>query len=210
MSLPSYKDYPVHRPFINTLVHHTAQTRTHQPGRLSSPGKAFPETNSAGKFNLCICVCVVCFPFTKFPFRDCGVSELHGYTCNMMLDYLNVSAGLTCIHSFTLSFLGLLYILPTTSSTLKSNYCSCSHDLSMLYIHHVHISDLSLYTMCVHVQRSYLAWGACRRRSGGWSWRKDMQSSGSVLWGEMHHTLISRVRTPHRNTWITKQIQRER
>ncbi|XP_026219075.1 centrosomal protein of 57 kDa [Anabas testudineus] len=47
LSLPSYKDYPVHRPFINTLVHHAPQTRTHQPGRLSSPGKAFPETNSA-------------------------------------------------------------------------------------------------------------------------------------------------------------------
>ncbi|XP_037534096.1 centrosomal protein of 57 kDa [Nematolebias whitei] len=45
MSLPSYKDYPAHRPFINTLVHHTPQTRT--PYRPASPSKAFPETSSA-------------------------------------------------------------------------------------------------------------------------------------------------------------------
>ncbi|XP_044060090.1 centrosomal protein of 57 kDa [Siniperca chuatsi] len=47
LSLPSYKEYPVHRPFIDTLVHHTPQTRTHQSCRPSSPGKAFPETSSA-------------------------------------------------------------------------------------------------------------------------------------------------------------------
>ncbi|XP_073344376.1 centrosomal protein of 57 kDa isoform X2 [Pagrus major] len=47
LSLPSYKDYPAHRPFINTLVHHTPQTRTHQSCRPSSPSKAFPETSSA-------------------------------------------------------------------------------------------------------------------------------------------------------------------
>ncbi|XP_030008974.1 centrosomal protein of 57 kDa isoform X2 [Sphaeramia orbicularis] len=47
MSLPSYKDYPTHRPFINTLVHHTPTTRTHQSYGSSSPSKAFPETNSA-------------------------------------------------------------------------------------------------------------------------------------------------------------------
>uniref|UniRef100_UPI003AAD3B2F centrosomal protein of 57 kDa isoform X1 n=1 Tax=Centroberyx gerrardi TaxID=166262 RepID=UPI003AAD3B2F len=47
-SLPSYKDYPAHRPFINTLMHHTPQTRTHHTCRLSSPpSKAFPETSSA-------------------------------------------------------------------------------------------------------------------------------------------------------------------
>ncbi|XP_037320655.2 centrosomal protein of 57 kDa isoform X2 [Pungitius pungitius] len=46
-SLPSYKDYPSHRPFINALLHHTPKTRSHQPRRPSSPGKAFPETSSA-------------------------------------------------------------------------------------------------------------------------------------------------------------------
>nr|XP_046245091.1 centrosomal protein of 57 kDa isoform X2 [Scatophagus argus] len=46
-SLSSYKEYPAHRPFINTLVHHTPQTRTHQSCRPSSPSKAFPETSSA-------------------------------------------------------------------------------------------------------------------------------------------------------------------
>uniref|UniRef100_A0A3Q3J1W3 Cep57 centrosome localisation domain-containing protein n=1 Tax=Monopterus albus TaxID=43700 RepID=A0A3Q3J1W3_MONAL len=47
LSLPSYEEYPVHRPFINTLVHHTPQTRTHQWCRLSSASKAFPESSSA-------------------------------------------------------------------------------------------------------------------------------------------------------------------
>ncbi|XP_056230176.1 centrosomal protein of 57 kDa isoform X1 [Seriola aureovittata] len=47
LSLPSYKEYPAHRPFINTLVHHTRRARTHQPCRPSSPSKAFPETSSA-------------------------------------------------------------------------------------------------------------------------------------------------------------------
>ncbi|XP_067363144.1 centrosomal protein of 57 kDa isoform X4 [Channa argus] len=47
MSVSSYKEYPVHRPFIRTLVHHRAQTHTYQSSRLSSPSKAFPETNSA-------------------------------------------------------------------------------------------------------------------------------------------------------------------
>ncbi|XP_041653547.1 centrosomal protein of 57 kDa isoform X3 [Cheilinus undulatus] len=47
LSLTSYKEYPAHRPFINTLVHHTPQTRTHQSFRPSSPVKAFPETSSA-------------------------------------------------------------------------------------------------------------------------------------------------------------------
>ncbi|XP_059187524.1 centrosomal protein of 57 kDa [Centropristis striata] len=42
MSLPSYREYPAHRPFINT-----PQTHTHHLGRSSSPSKAFPETNSA-------------------------------------------------------------------------------------------------------------------------------------------------------------------
>uniref|UniRef100_UPI0037E78CE4 centrosomal protein of 57 kDa n=1 Tax=Semicossyphus pulcher TaxID=241346 RepID=UPI0037E78CE4 len=47
LSLTSYKEYPAHRPFINTLVHHTPLTRTHQSLRPSSPRKAFPETSSA-------------------------------------------------------------------------------------------------------------------------------------------------------------------
>ncbi|XP_022051816.1 centrosomal protein of 57 kDa [Acanthochromis polyacanthus] len=47
LSLPSYKNYPAHRPFINTLVHHTPPTRTHHFSRSPSPSKAFPETNSA-------------------------------------------------------------------------------------------------------------------------------------------------------------------
>ncbi|XP_006795478.1 centrosomal protein of 57 kDa isoform X2 [Neolamprologus brichardi] len=46
LSLPSYKDYPAHRPFINTLVHHRPRTHTHQSYVPSSPIKAFPETNS--------------------------------------------------------------------------------------------------------------------------------------------------------------------
>ncbi|XP_068567163.1 centrosomal protein of 57 kDa [Cebidichthys violaceus] len=46
-SLSSYTDYPPHRPFINTLLHHTPQTRSHQSCRPSSPRKAFPETSSA-------------------------------------------------------------------------------------------------------------------------------------------------------------------
>ena len=105
LSLPSYKDYPAHRPFINTLVHHTPQTRTHQSSRLSSPSKAFPETSSAGNSKLCVCVCMCvcvcgCFSFTKFPPRYCDVSALHGYSvCNLMPHYLNVSATLISIHS---------------------------------------------------------------------------------------------------------------
>ncbi|XP_054458407.1 centrosomal protein of 57 kDa [Anoplopoma fimbria] len=47
LSLPSYKDYPSHRPFISTHLHHTTQTRSYQSGRPSSPRKAFPETSSA-------------------------------------------------------------------------------------------------------------------------------------------------------------------
>ncbi|KAM9733761.1 centrosomal protein of 57 kDa [Menidia menidia] len=47
LSLPSYKDYPSHRPFINTLMHHTPQRRTQYSCRPSSPIKAFPETSSA-------------------------------------------------------------------------------------------------------------------------------------------------------------------
>ncbi|XP_034556760.1 centrosomal protein of 57 kDa isoform X2 [Notolabrus celidotus] len=47
LSLTSYKDYPSHRPFINTHVHHTPQTRTHQSFLSSSPSKAFPETSSS-------------------------------------------------------------------------------------------------------------------------------------------------------------------
>ncbi|XP_028428554.1 centrosomal protein of 57 kDa isoform X2 [Perca flavescens] len=47
LSLPSYREYPAHRPFINTLLQHTPQTRTHHLCRPSSPSKAFPETSSA-------------------------------------------------------------------------------------------------------------------------------------------------------------------
>ncbi|XP_029923620.1 centrosomal protein of 57 kDa isoform X2 [Myripristis murdjan] len=49
LSLPSYEEYPAHRPFINTLMHHTPQAgSTHHTSRLSSsPSKAFPETSSA-------------------------------------------------------------------------------------------------------------------------------------------------------------------
>ncbi|XP_029964555.1 centrosomal protein of 57 kDa [Salarias fasciatus] len=42
LSLPSYKDYPAHRPFINTAMHHTPLSH-----RSSPPSKALPETNSA-------------------------------------------------------------------------------------------------------------------------------------------------------------------
>lgn len=44
LSQDSYKDYPVHRPLINSLVH---QSPPAQALRASSPCKAFPETNSA-------------------------------------------------------------------------------------------------------------------------------------------------------------------
>ncbi|CAJ1065459.1 centrosomal protein of 57 kDa isoform X1 [Xyrichtys novacula] len=47
LSVTSYKEYPAHRPFISTLVHHTPQARTHQSFLPSSPSKAFPETSSA-------------------------------------------------------------------------------------------------------------------------------------------------------------------
>ncbi|XP_041851714.1 centrosomal protein of 57 kDa isoform X1 [Melanotaenia boesemani] len=47
LSQSSYKDYPAHRPFINTLVHHTPQTRTQYSYHTPSPSNAFPETNSA-------------------------------------------------------------------------------------------------------------------------------------------------------------------
>ncbi|MED6234631.1 hypothetical protein ATANTOWER_020027 [Ataeniobius toweri] len=47
LSLPSYKAYPAHRPFINTLVHHTPQTRTQCSYRPALPSKAFPESSSA-------------------------------------------------------------------------------------------------------------------------------------------------------------------
>ncbi|KAF7663354.1 hypothetical protein LDENG_00211730 [Lucifuga dentata] len=46
VSLASYKEYPAHRPFVNTLVHHTPITSTHHSSRPSSPSKAFPETSS--------------------------------------------------------------------------------------------------------------------------------------------------------------------
>uniref|UniRef100_A0A1A8I1Y7 Centrosomal protein 57kDa n=1 Tax=Nothobranchius kuhntae TaxID=321403 RepID=A0A1A8I1Y7_NOTKU len=45
MSLPSYTDYPAHRPFINTHMHHT--TRPQHSNRAASHSKAFPETSSA-------------------------------------------------------------------------------------------------------------------------------------------------------------------
>ncbi|XP_068173879.1 centrosomal protein of 57 kDa isoform X2 [Antennarius striatus] len=45
VSLPSYKEYPAHRPLIKTLVHHTPHTRTHQSCYPSKPRKAFPETS---------------------------------------------------------------------------------------------------------------------------------------------------------------------
>ncbi|KAA8594314.1 hypothetical protein FQN60_005148 [Etheostoma spectabile] len=47
LSLPSYREYPAHRPFINTLLQHTPQTRTRLSCRPPSPSKAFPETSSA-------------------------------------------------------------------------------------------------------------------------------------------------------------------
>ncbi|KAM9317811.1 centrosomal protein of 57 kDa [Pholidichthys leucotaenia] len=47
LSLPSYKGYPAHRPFINTLVHRTPQTQSRHSWLPSSPTKAFPETSSA-------------------------------------------------------------------------------------------------------------------------------------------------------------------
>lgn len=51
---------------------------------------------------ICASVYVRVFPSQSF---HSGVSELHGYTCNMMLDYLDVWAAPTSIDSFTLSSL---------------------------------------------------------------------------------------------------------
>lgn len=45
LSLPSYKDYPAHQPFITTLVQHSAPAQTDRAS--SPPTKAFPESNSA-------------------------------------------------------------------------------------------------------------------------------------------------------------------
>ncbi|XP_056297731.1 centrosomal protein of 57 kDa isoform X2 [Pseudoliparis swirei] len=47
LSLPSYKDYPSHRPSIHTHLYHAHQTRSRQSCPPSSPTKAFPETSSA-------------------------------------------------------------------------------------------------------------------------------------------------------------------
>ncbi|XP_034723943.1 centrosomal protein of 57 kDa isoform X2 [Etheostoma cragini] len=47
LSLPSYREYPAHRPFINTLLHTHPKTRTRLSCRPPSPSKAFPETSSA-------------------------------------------------------------------------------------------------------------------------------------------------------------------
>lgn len=46
LSLPSYKEYPVHHPFVNT-----PQTRVRQSRPSISPSKGLPETNSAGNFH---------------------------------------------------------------------------------------------------------------------------------------------------------------
>lgn len=128
MSLPSYKDYPAHRPFINTLVHHTPQTRT--PYRPASPSKAFPETSSAGKL---VCLSVPCQIF-----HSNIVFELHGNTCNAMPHYLNVSAAQASFHPrkpFTLSIgltlsAGLILSLNPTRIVFlclaHSSLCPCS------------------------------------------------------------------------------------
>ncbi|XP_054651259.1 centrosomal protein of 57 kDa [Dunckerocampus dactyliophorus] len=46
LSLPSYKDYPAHRPCTGTLEHQTPSD-TYDPYRPPSPSKGYPETNSA-------------------------------------------------------------------------------------------------------------------------------------------------------------------
>lgn len=127
-SLPSYKDYPAHRPFINTLVHRTPQTRTLY--RPASPSKAFPETSSAGKL---ICLSVRCQIF-----HSNSVPELHGYTCNAMPHYLNVSAAQASFHPVThspylLVFISSTGLIPSLNPTrvvflclARSLLCPCS------------------------------------------------------------------------------------
>ncbi|XP_075997728.1 centrosomal protein of 57 kDa isoform X2 [Genypterus blacodes] len=46
-SLPSFKDYPAHRPFTNTTLPHTPLTTMRHAHWPSPPCKAFPETRSA-------------------------------------------------------------------------------------------------------------------------------------------------------------------
>lgn len=59
-SQSSYKEYPVHRPLVHTLMRHAPETRTHPFGRSSSPSKAIPETSSEGDFKFCATLPVGC------------------------------------------------------------------------------------------------------------------------------------------------------
>lgn len=102
-SLSSYKEYPAHRPFINTLLlHHLPQRNTHHTPRMSSPSKAFPETSSEGK---CVCTAHVCVSPTHFLCRYCVVFDLRDHSmCYLTPQYLNGSATVTSTRNpFTVS-----------------------------------------------------------------------------------------------------------
>ncbi|CDQ87495.1 unnamed protein product [Oncorhynchus mykiss] len=80
LSLPSYKDYPAGRPFVNTsLPSYTLTTRnTHTPCQTLS-SKAFPESSSAGNQSLpALLLEPNCVWVRQFPLWLCGEAGLHG------------------------------------------------------------------------------------------------------------------------------------
>lgn len=99
----SYKEYPVHRPFSHTLVHHTPEARTHLSCNSSSPSKAIPETSREGNFDYC----------SYLHHFQSGVAGRHGYTCNLMLRDVHVSSAVLSFFHIAFSH----FIHPFTSST---------------------------------------------------------------------------------------------
>lgn len=80
LSLPSYKDYPAGRPFVNTsLPSYTLTTRnTHTPCQTLS-SKAFPESSSAGNQSLpALLLEPNCVWVRQFPLWLCGEAGLRG------------------------------------------------------------------------------------------------------------------------------------
>lgn len=173
----SYKDYPVQRPLILRLVHHTPETRTHHPCRSSSPSKAIPETSSEGTLNFCA--------FASFPLRCCRSPWLHVQPDAAAL------ARLSCL--FILSHCCLSFHPPPKKLIL--------YRVTRPVIAH----DLSRALLFLHLQRSYLHWGTSRRKSGDWSRKKGRRSLICIAWGEMCHTHTCSVIKSHRHPWIIQQ-----
>lgn len=124
LSLPSYKEYPVHRPFINTLVHHTPQTRTHQSCHPLSPSKAFPETSSAGIFNLYVCGWL-------FSFCKVSIQVLWCFSAPWLHHVQHDAALLECL-SCTDIYSFFHMILSKTSSPTLLFYSTClNHDYNL-------------------------------------------------------------------------------